>query len=127
MEILDGVAEGEFVIMNPRTHFSKELSVLEAELSAEVEANREKLDTPGQNRGGGPGAGAPGGGASGGMPDPKTIFDMMDKNKDGSVTKDEHPRPESFDPSDKDGDGKITLEEMQQAFQQRGQGQGKGP
>ena len=51
----------------------------------------------------------------------------MDKNKDGSVTKDEHSRPEFFDRSDKDGDGKITLEEMQQAFQQRGQAQGKGP
>ena len=152
MEILDGVAEGEFVIMNPRTHFSKELSVLEAQLSAEVEANREKLDTPGQKRGGGPGsagpggggregkqaegggpggggpgAGGPGGGAPGGMPDPKTMFEGMDKNKDGVVTKDEHPRPEFFDRSDKDSDGKITLEEMQQAFQQRGQGQGKGP
>jgi len=157
MEILDGVAEGEFVIMNPRTHFSKELSVLEGQLSAEVEANREKLDTPGQNRGGrpgggrpggggpggggregeqaggggpgggGPGAGGPGGGAPGGMPDPKTIFEGMDANKDGVVTKDEHPRPESFDRSDKDGDGKLTLEELQQAFQQRGQGKGKGP
>ncbi len=148
MEILDGIAEGESVIMNPRTHFSKELSVLEADLSAEVEANREKLDTPGKAPGGagpggggrdgkqaeggrpgggGPGAGGPPGGAPGGMPDPKTIFDSMDKNKDGSVTKDEHSRPEFFDRSDKDGDGKITLEEMQQAFQQRGQGAGKGP
>ncbi len=154
MEILDGVAEGEFVIMNPRTHFSKELSALEAKLSAEVEANREKLDTPERSRGaagpggaapgggsggagpgsdgregkqaegGGPGAGGPGGGAPGGMPDPKTMFEGMDKNKDGSVTKDEHPRPEFFDRSDKDGDGKMTLEEMQQAFQQRGQGKG---
>ena len=140
MEILNGVAEGEFVIMNPRTHFSKELSLLEAELSAEVEANRKKLDTPKQMRGGRPGgAGPPGGpgggghgdggppgGAPGGMPDPKTMFESMDKNKDGIVTKDEHSRPEFFDRSDKNGDGKITLEEMQQAFQQRGQGQGKG-
>ena len=146
MEILDGVAEGEFVIMNPRTHFSKELSALEAQLSAEVEANREKLDTPGRKRGGGPGgagpgdgqegnqaeAGAPGGGrpgagGPGGMPDPKTMFEGMDANKDGVVTKDEHSRPEFFDRSDKDGDGKLTLEEMQEAFQQRGQGKGKGP
>ena len=59
MEILDGVAEGEFVVMNPRTHFSKELSALEARLSAEVEANREKLDTPDrdQGRSGGDGTG----------------------------------------------------------------------
>ena len=43
----------------------------------------------------------------------------MDANKDGVITKDEHPRPESFDRSDSDGDGKITLEELQQAFQRR--------
>ena len=55
------------------------------------------------------------------------MFESMDKNKDGGVTKEEHPRPEYFDRSDKNGDGKITLEEMQEAFQQRGQGKGKGP
>ncbi len=152
MEILDGVAEGEYVIMNPRTHFSKELSELEAQLSIDAEASREKLDTPESKRGGpaggpdagGPAGGAPGGdprgaggpmpaagggGPPGGMQDPKARFESMDANKDGAVTKDEHPRPEFFDRSDKDGDGKITLEEMQKASLERGpgQGQGKGP
>ena len=146
MEILDGVAEGEYVIMNPRTHFSKELSELESQLAAEAEASREKLDTPERKRGGpqgadapsgggpggGPGAGDPagaaaGGGPPGGMQDPKARFESMDANKDGVVTKDEHPRPEFFDRSDKDGDGKITLEEMQKAAQERAQGQGKAP
>ncbi len=147
MEILDGVAEGEFVIMNPRTHFSKELSALEAKLSAEAEANREKFDTPergqGKSGGGEPGDGSKGqekpaksdkepeiaGGTGGdgqgrpaGMPDLKTIFESMDANKDGVITKDEHPRPESFERGDADGDGKITLDELQQAFQRRGQG-----
>jgi len=151
MEILDGVGEGEYVIMNPRTHFSKELSELESQLSSEADASREKLDTP-ERKPGGPGAGgagaggpaggvpggeargaggtmpaAGGGGPPGGMPDPKTRFESMDANKDGVVTKDEHPRPEFFDRSDKDGDGKITLEEMQKAAQERPQGQGKGP
>lgn len=150
MEILDGVAEGESVIMNPRTHFSKELSALEAKLSAEAEANREKVDTPerrsgghgasgpgeaahggsgggteegGQGQGGGPGAGGP----PGGPQDLKARFESMDANKDGVVTKDEHPRPEFFDRSDKDGDGKITLEELQKAAEERGQGKGKSP
>ena len=151
MEILDGVGEGEYVIMNPRTHFSKELSELESQLSSEADASREKLDTPERKRGGpgagGAGAGGPaggvpggeargaggtmpaagGGGPPGGMPDPKTRFESMDANKDGVVTKDEHPRPEFFDRSDKDSDGKITLEEMQKAAQERPQGQGKGP
>ena len=150
MEILDGVAEGEYVIMNPRTHFSKELSELESQLTSDAEAGREKLDTPERKRGG-PGAGggasaggpagpggdargaggampaAGGGGPPGGMQDPKARFQSMDANKDGVVTKDEHPRPEFFDRSDKDGDGKITLEEMQKGAQERGQGQGKGP
>ena len=164
MEILDGVAGGEAVVMSPRTHFSKELSALEAEKSAEAEQNRKRVDTPDRNasgggaaagergmgaggpggggpgggRGGGPGGGGPGGdgqkggfsggtgGAPGGMPDPKILFEGMDKNKDGAVTKDEHPRPESFDSADKDGDGKLTLEELQEAFRQRMQkGQGR--
>ena len=134
--------------MNPRTHFSKELSELESQLSSDAEANREKLTTPDRKRGG-PGAAGPagaipsgdgrgagggkqaggppaGGGQAGpgGMQDPKARFESMDANKDGVVTKDEHPRPEFFDRSDKDGDGKITLEEMQKAAQERGQGKG---
>jgi Ca2+-binding EF-hand superfamily protein len=54
------------------------------------------------------------------------MFESMDKNKDGIVTKEEHPRPEFFDRSDKDGDGKLTLEEMQASFRERmQQGQGR--
>ncbi len=145
MEILDGVAEGEFVVMNPRTHFSKELSALEARLSAEAEENRKKFDTPDRDQGRS-GGNEPGGGRGGqerqaqsesgdgtagggggtdkpaGTPDPKTMFATMDANKDGVITKDEHPRPESFDRSDSDGDGKMTLEELQSAVQRRGQG-----
>jgi HlyD family secretion protein len=162
MEILDGIAEGELVVMNPRTHFSKELSELEARLSAENEASRTRVETPergpataggapggigaGGGHGGRPGAGAGGGGrpgagggrpgAGGGRPggggrqgagagggpgagggfDISAMFQRMDKNKDGVITKDESPRPESFDKSDQDGDGKITLEEMKQAM-----------
>jgi HlyD family secretion protein len=168
MEILDGVAEGESVVMSPRTHFSKELSVLEAENSAEVEKNRVRVDTPNRNAAapaaaggpgaggpgtggpgtggpgavgpgaggpgaggpgaGGPGAGGPGAGGPGAGMDPKAMFESMDANKDGVVTKDEHPRPEFFDRSDKDGDGKLTLEEMQEAIRQRSQqGQGRPP
>lgn len=143
MEVLDGVKEGESVVMSPRTYFSKELSALEQEKSAEAEKNREKVDTPDRKAGsakgpgasggtagggatkggggGGPGAGGPGGGgASGGgfqMPaDAKTMHEGMDKNKDGVVTKEEHPFPQGFDRSDANGDGKITLEETETAF-----------
>ena len=67
MEILDGISDGEKVIMSPRTHFSKELSELESRLSSEMEANRPKIDTPDRSRrgeavadaAGGPGEGGP--------------------------------------------------------------------
>jgi len=142
MEILDGVAVGEPVVMSPRTHFSKELSALEAENSAEVEKNRVKVETPDRSSAGrsagspedssaGPASGSPtagndakgapsaGGGPPGGfsMPaDAKTMHEGMDKNKDGVITKDEHPFPQAFDRSDTDGDGKITQEETDEAF-----------
>ncbi len=38
MEVLDGLAEGEQVILNPRTHFSPEISQLEQELNSREEA-----------------------------------------------------------------------------------------
>ncbi|MFN5623765.1 MAG: calcium-binding protein, partial [Planctomyces sp.] len=71
----------------------------------------------------------PGGGGM--AMDPKVMFESMDKDKDGVVTKSEHPRPEFFDRSDLNGDGKLTLEEMQEAIkkmmQQRPPGGGGGP
>ena len=131
MEILDGVAEGDRVIMNPRTHFSREINDLESELMAELEAGRERVATPkakprgAGGQGGGPGAagGRPGGGGpgagGGGMPSPQAIFDRIDKNKDGVVTKEESDMQGRFDSVDADKDGKITVEEMTAAFQQR--------
>lgn len=142
MEIIDGVAEGEQVVMNPRTHFSREINDLESELNAAQEANRERVSTPkgksgqggaggagrpagggqakqggGRPTAGGAGGGAPGGG--GGMPDPKTIFDRMDKNKDGFITKDESDLMGKFDERDTDKDSKISLEELKAAFSGR--------
>ncbi len=70
MEILDGVAEGEMVIMNPRTHFSREINELEVRLLDEEEDARPRTVTPqrptapaaGDFRGGGAGAKGKGGG-----------------------------------------------------------------
>ncbi|MEI7698690.1 MAG: efflux RND transporter periplasmic adaptor subunit [Planctomycetia bacterium] len=142
IEILDGVNEGDMVVMSPRTHFSRELSELEQEKAQEKEAKREKLETPdrkaagagmGAPGAGGPGAGGPGaggpsaGGPGGGMRmDPKAMFESMDKNKDGVVTKEEHPRPEFFDRSDLNSDGKLTSEEMQEAFRKMQAQKGPG-
>ena len=138
MEILDGVAEGETVVMNPRTHFSREINELEVRLLGDEEEARPRTVTPkrpagppgggaakgkgkGKRKDGGAGANktaGPGGGG-GGMPDPKTIFERMDSNKDGAITKDENDMRGNFAKTDKDGDGRITLEELKQAFPAR--------
>lgn len=131
MEVLDGVAEGDKVVMNPRTHFSREINELEVRLTGEQEDNRERTKVPkrpaaeagrpaeaakpaggGQQAGGGGGRG-PGGG---GPPDPKVIFERLDKNKDGFITKDEGDMRGKFDEYDADSDGKLSLDELKKAF-----------
>ncbi|MCA9085230.1 MAG: HlyD family efflux transporter periplasmic adaptor subunit [Planctomycetaceae bacterium] len=77
MEILDGIQEGEKVIMNPRTHFSREINELEVKLLGELDANRPKgapraaaaegTDS-GPNRGPVGGAGGANGGPQAGRP-----------------------------------------------------------
>lgn len=63
--------------------------------------------------------------------DPKVMFEKMDTDKDGVVTKSEQPQWQFFDRLDLNGDGKLTLEEAQEAFkkmmQQRPPGGGGGP
>jgi HlyD family secretion protein len=148
IEIIDGVAEGEQVVMNPRTHFSREINDLETRLSAELEASRPRVKTPPLPSGGpgapgpgGPGAaGGPGAGPQAGKPaagdrpgapatadaaakpgppngggggfDPKALFERLDTNKDGAITKDESDMRGNFDKIDANGDGKITSEEL---------------
>ena len=143
MEILDGVAEGERVIMNPRTHFSREINELEVRLLGEQEDNRERTKVPerpaggaGFGKSGGPGNGQGNGGkgagqkaeaggsgagtqSGGGRPDPETIFARIDSNKDGSITKDESDMRGRFDEVDADSDGKITLDELKKSFSKR--------
>lgn len=125
IEILDGVADGEKVVMNPRTHFSREINELEVRLLGEQEEGRERVKTPklkpvalqGPPAGGRPGAGGP---AAGGMPSPAKMLGFMDKNKDGVVTKDESDIRGKFDEYDADGDGNVTVEELKAAMAKPG-------
>lgn len=41
----------------------------------------------------------------------EALFQMLDRNGDGKLTRDEVPRPETFDQLDVNGDGFVTLEE----------------
>lgn len=118
VEILDGVSEGEEVILNPKSRFARELAELEAALNAEQAkqtANDPKAATPadvapmpapgipgapgapgagspsgGPGGPGGAGPGGPGGpGAGGGAFNPSAFFERMDADKDGKLTGDE--------------------------------------
>lgn len=140
MEILDGVAEGERVIMNPRTHFSREINDLEQRLLAELEESRPHVSTPelpsgGFQPGGQPEGGADAGGKKGdpvaanagkgkakGGPGgftPEALMQRMDSNGDGVITKDENDMRGAFDTTDADGDGKVTKEELKKMIESR--------
>lgn len=136
VEILDGVEEGEKVILNPRTHFSDELAALggideeEKPADAADDAGSEAQGAAGGPApGGAPGPGGPGdgpqpggeagasgpqAGGGGGRPDPAQFFARLDKNSDGGVTKDEltGPMADRFDTLDANKDGKIDQTEF---------------
>lgn len=69
VEILDGLAEGERVILNPRTHFADELAELDGAAAAEAEKAEAEAGTNGAAAAGGPagrgGPGEPSGGPGG--------------------------------------------------------------
>ncbi len=142
MEVLDGVKEGEKVILNPRTHFSDEISELEDKLTQEAEARNKKKPGAGVKNGGAgkwkagggkakasggkakasggrPGAsggGRPSGaGGGGGGFDPAKIFERVDKNADGKITADEDTSGRMM-ASDADGDGSVSLDEFKEAM-----------
>ena len=135
VEVLDGIEEGETVVMNPRSRFADEIGELEAELSkkkedeaasTEIPAAAPNEEKPGKGgpgggrpgsggKAGGEGAGRPGGGGpGGGGGDPAAFIKRLDKDGDGAVSKEEAPErmKEFFDRLDKNGDGKLTKEEM---------------
>lgn len=132
VEVIDGVEEGENVVMNPRSQFADEIGELEAELSKKKDDDAATEDSPagnsedkagppnrgpqgGENR---PGNGAGGGGPQGNGPpgggDPSAIIQRLDKDGDGQISEDEAPdrMKSNFSTLDKNGDGKISKEEF---------------
>lgn len=161
IEVLEGVNEGDEVVMNPHSHFKKEISDLEAEQAKELAKEAAKAPevipivkpsdaatggAPARKPGEGPGAGGtpfraqgdseggqrpagegrpqggppseggrPPGGGGGGNWDPMAMFDRMDKDQNGKISKDEVQGgrfADNFDKADADSDGNVTKEEF---------------
>lgn len=134
IEILDGLQEGDLVVMNPRTHFERELKELEAQLIKEqankpaaaappMPANLAPLTPPGSDgaRPQGPGlasaGGAPENRPPGGGFDPAAMFARMDKNGDGQLASDEWSErfAERAKTIDTNNDGIVTMDEFKAA------------
>ncbi len=141
IEIVSGLNEGDQVVMNPRSHFNKEIAELEAEQaslqSKESEENQSKAVERMQNKSPSSGSPSEGAGPSGGKPataapntegppkrspteggrpgggDPVAFFKQLDANSDGKLTKDEMPEflAGRFDAIDKDSSGDVSMEE----------------
>lgn len=128
IEILDGVDEGEKVILNPRTHFGDELAGLDGPEAADRDNDDAENEAEGESAGAATATevqasaqsrGEAGGQAGGSQrPDPAQVFTRLDENSDGALTKDEvqGPMAENFDTADKDGDGKLDQAELTEAF-----------
>jgi HlyD family secretion protein len=130
IEILDGVAEGEAMVMNPRSHFEREIKELEAQLIKDQQAAKPTVvpqilpETPAGPAGGpargvggqGSPAGSEGSRPTGGSnrSSPEQIFTRFDKDGDGQLVVNEMPEPmqASFPTYDKNGDGKVSMDEF---------------
>ena len=140
MEVIDGVKEGEKVIMNPRTHFADELSELEDRLMQEAEKEGKKAAVgrrggakgkaggKGKSGGGRPGGGKGGGGrpsgAAGGGGAPAGAGGG---GAGGGGAGGGGFNPSAwFDRADANGDGKITADEDSSGRIMQGDADGNG-
>ena len=120
VEIKSGVTAGELVIMNARSQFGEQISLLEAELNANKAKNAPVEIIPPASI---PPAGATDAGPAGptkggppegeGGPDRAARFTQMDKNGDSQLSLDEADErmKGQFPTMDKDGNGSVSREE----------------
>ena len=112
VEIKSGVQAGELVVMNARSQFADQIALLEAELNANKAKNTTiEVIPPAPIEPAGAKAGGPGGG---GRPDRGAMFTQLDKNSDGKLTLDEidERMKDGFPKMDKDSNGSVTKEEF---------------
>lgn len=133
VEVQDGVAEGEQVILNPRNLQEESQPVGTSDDEDQEDAAQKfgvaesSTDAAKPSRGGSAagGRGAEANGSGSGRPKPPSFSDL-DKDGDGKVTREENPSP-YFDRIDTDGDGAITRSEygaMLKRMRERSQGGG---
>ncbi len=140
VEIIDGVAEGEPVILNPRTNFAEEIAELLSQLGAESsQKDASENQTDGAANGPTSGSGPPSAGKSpsarsegdrpkgGGPGNVAQVFTSLDADKDGKLSGDEIPAQmqDRVSSIDTDGDGAISRAEMNTAMQRGGGGGGR--
>ncbi|MFQ5730699.1 MAG: efflux RND transporter periplasmic adaptor subunit [Planctomycetaceae bacterium] len=123
VEIISGLKEGERVIMNPKTHFGKEINELRAHaMRSKAKASAKAAGTRKPFAGGKPSS-ARKKGKRGKKPagswNAASVLGRLDKNKDGALTRDEVPSQMPFDRMDVNSDGKIDRAELSAAFRKR--------
>lgn len=138
IEIKDGLAEGESVVLNPRAVLSKELEALEEDVPVEAESADGEFggakmpppdaggDTPKKRP---EGSGGPEGGRRG-APDMAGMIQRFDKNGDGKLQLDEIDEPMRGRMAASDLNGDKTLDESelkQMAAKMQGGRPGGGP
>ncbi len=139
VEIIDGVAESEQVILNPRTNFAEEIADLLSQLGAEAsqqDANKNRTKgTPHKPASGSPPPSAtknPSARSAGDRPkeggpgSAAQIFTALDADKDGKLSGDEIPAQMKgrLSSIDTDSDGAISQPEMNAAMQRMRNGGG---
>ena len=134
VEVKDGVAEGDKVVLNPRNLQQESEAVgTEGEEQEQVDAKEKfgeakPVDSSTKSAGAGQGGGA-GGGSSGGARSGPPSFKDLDKDGDGKITREENPSP-FFDRMDANADGVIDRSEhaaMMKRMRERQQNGGGAP
>ncbi len=134
VEVKDGVAEGDKVVLNPR-NLQQESEAVGADGDKEEPVDaKEKFgetkpgDSAAQSAGAGQGGGASGGSSGGARSGPPSFKDL-DKDGDGKITREENPSP-FFDRMDANSDGVIDRSEhaaMMKRMRERQQNGGGAP